>query len=111
MKLLKVIKNPITDHLPVGCRKIAMSFNANKIQNPRELVPPDEPIAIVVGAMAHGQVYINEYIFYFIYYMKLKLQVKPDYIEDTISISNYPLSGALTCSKLCTAFEEVWKII
>lgn len=56
-------------------------------------------------------IYINEYIFYFIYYMKLKLQVKPDYIEDTISISNYPLSGALTCSKLCTAFEEVWKII
>lgn len=61
MKLLKVIKNPITDHLPVGCRKIAMSFNANKIQNSRELVPLDEPIAIVVGAMAHGQVcYINE---------------------------------------------------
>lgn len=48
---------------------------------------------------------------YSISYMKLKLQVKPDYIEDTISISNYPLSGALTCSKLCTAFEEVWKII
>ena len=68
MKLLKVIKNPITDHLPVGCRKIAMSFNANKIQNPRELVPPDEPIAIIVGAMAHGQVYyINQYIYIYIY--------------------------------------------
>ncbi|XP_029047599.2 ribosomal RNA small subunit methyltransferase NEP1 isoform X1 [Osmia bicornis bicornis] len=92
MKLLKVIKNPVTDHLPVGCRKIVMSFSANKVQNPRELVPADEPIAIVVGAMAHGQ-------------------VNPDYSEDTISISNYPLSGALTCSKLCTAFEEVWGII
>lgn len=56
MKLLKVIKNPVTDHLPVGCRKIVMSFSANKVQNPRELVPADEPIAIVVGAMAHGQV-------------------------------------------------------
>lgn len=65
MKLLKVIKNPITDHLPVGCRKIAMSFNANKVQNPRELVPSDEPITIVVGAMAHGQVYyINKYRIY-----------------------------------------------
>lgn len=74
MKLLKVIKNPITDHLPVGCRKIAMSFNANKIQNPRELVPPDEPIAIVVGAMAHGQVYINEWIyilFHILYEIKI----------------------------------------
>ena len=56
MKLLKVIKNPVTDHLPVGCRKIAMSFSANKVQNPRELVLSDEPIAVTVGAMAHGQV-------------------------------------------------------
>ena len=91
MKLLKVIKNPVTDHLPVGCRKIAMSFSA-KVQNSRELVPADEPIAVVIGAMAHGQ-------------------VNTDYTEDTISISNYPLSGALTCTKLCTAFEEVWGIV
>jgi len=57
MKLLKVIKNPISDHLPVGCRKILMSFNADKVQNAKELVPAEEPIAIIVGAMAHGQVY------------------------------------------------------
>lgn len=56
MKLLKVIKNPVSDHLPVGCRKILMSFNANKVINPREIVPPEDPITIVVGAMAHGQV-------------------------------------------------------
>ncbi|KAF3423981.1 hypothetical protein E2986_00980 [Frieseomelitta varia] len=82
----------VTDHLPIGCHKIAMSFSANKVQNPRELVPPGEPIAITVGAMAHGQ-------------------VKPDYVEDVISISNYPLSGALTCTKLCSAFEEIWGIV
>ena len=58
MKLLKVIKNPITNHLPVGCRKIAMSFSAKEVKNPRDLVPGDEPIAIVIGAMAHGQVYV-----------------------------------------------------
>lgn len=56
MKLLKVIKNPITNHLPVGCRKILMSFSASKVLNPREFVPTEDPIAIVVGAMAHGQV-------------------------------------------------------
>lgn len=33
-----------------------MSFSANKVVNPRELVPAKDPIAIVVGAMAHGQV-------------------------------------------------------
>lgn len=93
MKLLKVIKNPITNHLPVGCTKILMSFTSNKVENCRELVPKtQDPIAIVVGAMAHGQ-------------------VNCDYIEDTISISNYPLSAALTCTKLCSAFEEVWNVM
>ncbi|KAI9559588.1 hypothetical protein GHT06_013593 [Daphnia sinensis] len=76
MKLLKVIKNPIQDHLPVGCRKIATTFSSTKLVKPRDLVLPDEPIAIVVE----------------------------------ISISQYPLSAALTCSKLCSAFEEVWGI-
>jgi len=33
-----------------------MSFNAKKVLNPRELVPSDVPIVMVVGAMAHGQV-------------------------------------------------------
>lgn len=56
MKLIKIIKNPITDHLPVGCKKLAMSFSAKKVVHPRDIVPLDEPIAIIVGAMAHGQV-------------------------------------------------------
>lgn len=55
-KLMKVIKNPITDHLPAGCRKVATSFSAEKPIKPSELVPQDAPIAFVVGAMAHGQV-------------------------------------------------------
>ncbi|XP_066245085.1 ribosomal RNA small subunit methyltransferase NEP1 [Euwallacea similis] len=92
-KLLKVIKNPITSHLPVGVRKIAMSFSAKVVKNCQELVPPSEdPIVVVVGAMARGNLNV-------------------DYVEDTISISNYPLSAALTCTKLCSAFEEVWGVI
>ncbi|CAD6219232.1 GSCOCG00004870001-RA-CDS [Cotesia congregata] len=54
--LLKVIKNPITDWLPAGCKKILMSFSADKIKDPKELVPDDEPIVFIIGAMAHGQV-------------------------------------------------------
>ncbi|XP_017782424.1 PREDICTED: ribosomal RNA small subunit methyltransferase NEP1 [Nicrophorus vespilloides] len=91
MKLLKVIKNPVTDHLPVGVKKIAMSFSS-KVTPCRELVPTEEPIAIVIGAMAHGKIDL-------------------DYTEDTISISNYPLSAALTCTKLCSAFEETWNVL
>lgn len=93
MKLLKVIKNPVTDHLPVGIRKILMSFSSKSVSNCRELVPKtDDPIAVVIGAMAHGK-------------------VECDYVEDTISISNYPLSAALTCAKLCSGFEEVWGVV
>jgi len=56
-KLLKVIKNPISSHLPVGCKKIGTSFKAQKLVHPRELVPSDDaPLAIVIGAMAHGMV-------------------------------------------------------
>ncbi|KAF7282004.1 ribosomal RNA small subunit methyltransferase NEP1 [Rhynchophorus ferrugineus] len=92
-KLLKVIKNPITDHLPVGVKKIAMSFSSKFVKNCRELVPKvGDPIVIVVGAMARGSLNV-------------------EYTEDTISISNFPLSAALTCTKLCSAFEEAWGVI
>lgn len=89
-KLLKVIKNPVTDHLPTGCTKIATSFKADVI-DPRELVPENEPVVIVVGAMAHGSLSV-------------------DYAEKTVAISGYPLSAALTCAKLCSAFEEKWGV-
>jgi len=91
-KLLKLIKNPVTDHLPTGCRKICMTFNAEKSVKPADVVPKDDkPIAIVVGAIAIGS-------------------INPEYSEEDVAISNYPLSAALTCTKLCTAFEDAWNI-
>lgn len=94
IKLMKVIKNPITDHVPVGCKKYVMSYTGTLVKNPRELVPKedDEPIALVIGAFAHGNVDV-------------------DYTEGSFSISNYPLSAALACSKLCNAFEEAWNVV
>lgn len=56
IKLLKVIRNPIMDHLPVGCRKLATSYSSDKFVKPKDLVPENEPIVFVIGAMAHGQV-------------------------------------------------------
>lgn len=57
--LLKVIKNPITSHLPF-CRKVLMSYQAPKLSKPAELVPDDKsPLVVVIGAMAHGQVIIK----------------------------------------------------
>ncbi|KFO20274.1 ribosomal RNA small subunit methyltransferase NEP1 isoform X1 [Fukomys damarensis] len=91
-KLLKVIKNPVSDHFPVGCMKIGTSFSVPVASDVRELVPSSEPIVFVVGAFAHGKVGV-------------------EYVEKTVSISNYPLSAALTCAKLTTAFEEVWGVL
>uniref|UniRef100_A0A2K6SXN3 EMG1 N1-specific pseudouridine methyltransferase n=1 Tax=Saimiri boliviensis boliviensis TaxID=39432 RepID=A0A2K6SXN3_SAIBB len=78
-----VIKNPVSDHFPVGCMKAASAQ--------REPVPSTDPTVSVVGAFAHGKVSVE--------YTKM------------VSISNYPLSVALICVKLTTAFEEVWGVI
>lgn len=51
-----MIKNPVSDHLPVGCMKIGTSFGVPKVSDLRELVPTAEPVTIVVGAFAHGSV-------------------------------------------------------
>ncbi|CAF1194545.1 unnamed protein product [Rotaria sordida] len=98
IKLLKVIKNPITDHFPVGCKKISTSFSVtpSRLVNihdyARDECEIDQSVVFVIGAMAKGSVNI-------------------DYNEDTISISSYPLSAALTCAKVCAAFEEKWSVL
>merc|ERR1712193_157879 len=91
-KLLKVIKNPILDHLPTGCEKLLTSVKAPVVDDVTTLVPSDAPMVVVVGAMAHGK-------------------VDTDYTSRDVSISNYPLSAALTCTKICSAFEQVWGIV
>lgn len=53
---MKVVKNPVTQHLPAGARKIGTSVtgelvNINKFV---ETLPADEPVVYVVGSHAHG---------------------------------------------------------
>ena len=93
-KLLKVIKNPVSAHLPAGCPKFVSSFHTDTLLNVEEFAkqhPGDEPCVIVIGAMAKGS-------------------VDCDYADKSVSISNYPLSAAITCSKFCTAFENKWNV-
>ena len=93
IKLMKVIKNPVTDHLPVGCKKVLMSYGAEKVAKPSEIVPEnlDEPLCVIIGAIAKGSIQV-------------------DYAEDNICIGNYPLSAALCCAKITSAFEEAWGV-
>lgn len=53
-RLLRLIKNPVSDHLPPGCPRIATSFSAGEAVCPRTVVPEEGPAAVVVGAFAHG---------------------------------------------------------
>ena len=88
-KLLKVIKNPVTDHLPAGSRIVALSFTGKLVSLP-EFVPklPTSALPVfVVGAMAHGK-------------------VDETYAEQLIAISEYPLSAAAALGRLCSAFEN-----
>uniref|UniRef100_A0A3P8R0I1 18S rRNA (pseudouridine(1248)-N1)-methyltransferase n=1 Tax=Astatotilapia calliptera TaxID=8154 RepID=A0A3P8R0I1_ASTCA len=54
-KLLRMIKNPVSDHLPPGCPRISTSFSSGEAVCPRTLVP-EGPAAVVIGAFAHGAV-------------------------------------------------------
>lgn len=40
-----------------------------------------------------------------------KGDVDVDYADDSISFSEYPLSGALACAKVTNAFEKHWGVL
>ncbi|CAD6243162.1 unnamed protein product [Miscanthus lutarioriparius] len=93
-KLLNVVKNPVTRYLPVGARKIGLSFSAEKSVNLFDYVAKssdDEPLVFVVGAMAHGK-------------------IDKEYTDDYIQICNYPLSAACCLNRICSALEQKWNI-
>lgn len=93
-KLLNVIRNPVTDHLPIRHVRLGMSSDAPVVRL-REFVrslPKDESVVVWVGAMAHGEDSFEG-------------------AEQKVSISQYPLSASVTCGKLCDAFEDLWDII
>ncbi|KAF2302100.1 hypothetical protein GH714_032733 [Hevea brasiliensis] len=61
-KLLRVIKNPVTQYLPVNSRKIEKLVKMNKYV---AAVSDDVDIVFVVGATAHGKIdcdYIDDFI-------------------------------------------------
>jgi rRNA small subunit pseudouridine methyltransferase Nep1 len=95
-KLLKVIQNPITDHLPPNCRKVTLSFDAPlvRVRDYVETIGEKESICVFVGAMAKGTDNFAD-----------------AFVDEKISISNFSLSASVACSKFCHAAEDVWNII
>ena len=91
--LLKIIKNPVTQYIPFGCPIISTN-EKSKLIKLEEYIDSlkSNNVAFVVGAISKGDVNI-------------------DYMTDTISISSFPLTAGIVCSKICTALEKCWDVI
>ncbi|KAL9265051.1 Ribosomal RNA small subunit methyltransferase NEP1-like protein [Drosera capensis] len=67
-KLMRVIKNPVTQYLPPNSRKIGFSYSSEKLVDMQDYVTTlqdDHSIVFVVGAMAHGKIeeeFVEDYI-------------------------------------------------
>jgi rRNA small subunit pseudouridine methyltransferase Nep1 len=95
-KLLKVIKNPISDHLPLNSHKITLSFDAPPVKLSQYIpsLPQDKSLVVFVGAMAHGEDNFADHL-----------------VDEKIAISQYSLSASVACGKFCCAIEDHWDII
>lgn len=93
--LLRVIKNPITSHLPEGSYICSMNEKSRLVNKDEFAFNCDKSfkhVVLVIGAISKGDVEI-------------------DYNHDSISISSYPLSAGAVCSKVVDSFEKVWGIL
>lgn len=95
-KLLKVIKNPISDHLPTNSHKVTLSFDsaAVRLSDYMTRVPSDKHLVVFVGAMAHGPDDFADHL-----------------VDEKIAISQYSLSASVACGKFCCAVEDHWGIL
>lgn len=102
--LMKVIKNPFSQHLPAGTRVYGMSCQGtlySPLSLATSLVPPDPtldgtpPVCFIIGAMAAGHITVQDH----------------PYIEKMFSISEYPLSGAAAISRILGGIEHHWGIV
>nr|XP_027187765.1 ribosomal RNA small subunit methyltransferase NEP1-like isoform X2 [Cicer arietinum] len=58
-KLLRMVKNPVTQYLPIDARKVGFSCSSEKLVHMKDYVstiPCNVDLVFVVGAMAHGKV-------------------------------------------------------
>ncbi|KAH7101079.1 Nep1-domain-containing protein [Auriculariales sp. MPI-PUGE-AT-0066] len=95
-KLLKVIKNPVTDHFPTNTFKLTLSGDSPVIRLSQYLpkLPETHSVAVFVGAMARG-----------------KDDFADGQVDEKIGISEYALSASVACGKFCCALEDMWDIV
>ncbi|CAI2378143.1 unnamed protein product [Moneuplotes crassus] len=97
--LMKVIKNTFDKVLPVGVRMIGTSSKAKLVDlqeyvDNLEEMDNDKPVAFIIGGVSVGNP-----------------AMEVEGISDAVCISNYGLSAACVCTKLCSAFEAAWDVL
>ena len=100
--LLSVVKNPVTDHLPIGIKIIGTSSKAElktmqayvEQFSPKGTSEWSKPICFVIGAVSVGNPGMEN-----------------DYVQESICIASQGLSAACVCHKLCRAYEKHWNVV
>lgn len=126
-KLLKVVKGPVSMHLPPGCPRVALSRVAPDSVSLREFVRRELSVknggagggggggerragngAAAAGAgAAENNAFITPV---FIVGAHSHGQASVPYADRWISISDYPLSAACVLARITGALEEAWGI-
>ncbi|KAJ2156400.1 18S rRNA pseudouridine methyltransferase [Coemansia sp. RSA 520] len=96
-RLLKVIKNPVSQYLPPDALKLTFSYDAPTVHLQtwmRRKLSLNQNIVVAIGALAHG-----------------KDNFADAYVDEKVGISEYPLSASVACGKLTCALEDIWGIL
>ena len=95
--LAAVIKNPVTQYLPMGVKivgtsKLAPLVNVNEYV--RTLGIEKKPFVFVIGAVSVGNPGMEN-----------------ELVQENISISDNGLTAACVCGKITTAMEKLWRVV
>lgn len=65
----------------------------------------DRPTVFVIGAFAKGKLDVD-------FVDTVRTPTAPGWLTlQDLAISQYSLSAAVCCSKVCSAFEKMWKVL
>ena len=94
-KLLRVVKGPVTRHLPSDAHRTGFSHSAAGVvamHTHAAALPDARPLVFVLGAFSHGH-------------------IEDGYVDEFISISQFPLSAAYAIGRVTNALEMKWGIV
>ncbi|KAF7684505.1 Ribosomal RNA small subunit methyltransferase NEP1 [Astathelohania contejeani] len=90
--LMKVVKNPVTEYLSPGSIKVGLSQEGVRINKENLKLNLSKGYCFYINAIPSGK------------------EDNFENVECLMKVSDFPLSAALCCGKLCNMFEELYNI-